>query len=70
MGRVSGMEISSRGLIFGGFLNPWDEKISIPETRPIRKSYSSPLLCTFHVFAVALCSVQTKNFYVTLTRRN
>jgi hypothetical protein len=30
---------SSRGLIFGGFFNPWDEEISIPETRPIRKSY-------------------------------
>jgi hypothetical protein len=29
---------SSRGLIFGGFFNPWDEKISIPETRPIRIS--------------------------------
>ena len=32
---------SSRGLIFGGFFNPWDEEISIPETRPIRKSYIS-----------------------------
>ena len=31
--------ISSLGLIFGGFFNPWDEEISIPETRPIRKSY-------------------------------
>jgi hypothetical protein len=30
---------SSRGLIFRGFFNPWDEEISIPETRPIRKSY-------------------------------
>jgi hypothetical protein len=30
---------SSRGLIFRGFSNPWDEEISIPETRPIRKSY-------------------------------
>ena len=30
---------SSRGLIFGGFFNPWDEEIPIPETRPIRKSY-------------------------------
>ena len=25
--------------IFGGFFNPWEEEISIPETRPIRKSY-------------------------------
>jgi hypothetical protein len=31
--------VSSRGLIFGDFFNPWDEEISIPETRPIRKSY-------------------------------
>ena len=31
---------SSLGLIFGGFFNPWDEEISIPETRPIRKSYT------------------------------
>ena len=33
--------VSSLGLIFGGFFNPWDEEISIPETRPIRKSYIS-----------------------------
>ena len=31
--------VSSLGLIFGGFFNPWDEEISIPETRPIQKSY-------------------------------
>jgi hypothetical protein len=31
--------LTSRGLSFGGFFYPWDEKISIPETRPIRKSY-------------------------------
>ena len=31
--------VSSLGIIFGGFFNPWDEEISIPETRPIRKSY-------------------------------
>ena len=30
--------VSSLGLIFGGFFNPWDEEISIPETQPIRKS--------------------------------
>ena len=47
---VSGMEISSSrglkktlklapGLIFGGFFNPWEEEISIPETQPIWKSY-------------------------------
>ena len=30
---------SSRGLLFGGFFNPWDEEIFIPETRPIRESY-------------------------------
>ena len=35
--------VSSLGLIFGGFFNPWDEEISIPETRPIRKSYISRL---------------------------
>ena len=29
---------SSRGLIFGGFFNPWDEEISIPDIRLIRKS--------------------------------
>ena len=34
--------VSSLGLIFGGFFNPWDEEISIPETRPIRKSYILP----------------------------
>ena len=33
--------VSSLGLIFGGFFNPWDEEISIRETRPIRKSYIS-----------------------------
>jgi hypothetical protein len=33
------VSFSSRGLTFGGFFNPWDEEISIPETRPIRKSY-------------------------------
>ena len=27
------------GLIFGGFFNPWDSEISIPETRPIQKSH-------------------------------
>ena len=26
------------------FFNPWDEEISIPETRPIRKSYIFKLL--------------------------
>ena len=30
-------------LIFGGFFNPWDEEIPIPETRPIRKSYNHKL---------------------------
>ena len=30
---------SSHRLIFGGFFNPWDEEIPIPETRPIRKFY-------------------------------
>ena len=29
---------TSRGLIFGGFFNPWDEEISIPDIRLIRKS--------------------------------
>ena len=32
-------KLTSRGLIFGGFFNPWDEEISIPDTRLIRKSY-------------------------------
>jgi hypothetical protein len=32
---------SSRGLIFGGFFNPWDEEISIPDIRLIRKSLIS-----------------------------
>ena len=27
----------------GKLFNPWDEEISIPETRPIQKSYISPL---------------------------
>ena len=35
LGRVS---FTSRGLIFGGFFNPWDEEISIPDIRLIRKS--------------------------------
>jgi hypothetical protein len=26
-------KLTSRGLIFGGFFNPWDEEISIPETQ-------------------------------------
>ena len=30
-------------VIFGGFFNPWDEEISIPETQPIRKSYISSI---------------------------
>ena len=29
---------SSRGLIFGGFFNPWDGEIAIPETWLIQKS--------------------------------
>ena len=39
---------SSRGLIFGGFFNPWDEEISIPKTRPIRKSYILVYSPDFH----------------------
>ena len=31
-------KLTSRGLIFGGFFNPWDEEISIPDIRLIRKS--------------------------------
>ena len=42
LGRVS---FTSRGLIFGGFFNPWDEEISIPDTRLIRKSY----ICTMYI---------------------
>ena len=34
------MIVKSRGLIFGGSFNPWDEEISIPETLPIRKSFA------------------------------
>ena len=33
------LSIYGRGLTSGGFLNPWDEEISIPETRPIRKIF-------------------------------
>ena len=36
LGRVS---FTSRGLIFGGFFNPWDEEISIPDIH----SFGNPL---------------------------
>ena len=49
--------VSSLGLIFGGFFNPWDEEISIPETRPIRKSYI-PL--TMMVKITSKCSMNLK----------
>ena len=39
--------VSSLGLIFGGFFNPWDEGISIPDIRLIRKSLIY-LICSLY----------------------
>ena len=50
---------SSLGLIFGGFFNPWDKEISIPETWPIRKSLIS------HQFTKqSIASTTTQKFVI------
>ena len=69
--------VSSLGLIFGGFFNPWDEEISIPETRPIRKSYisrASPekycydrvVQCSFN----KICAQKSHSFSQSYSSRN
>ena len=57
--------VSSLGLIFGGFFNPWDEEISIPETRPIRKThiflYESIYAMTIEKFLYLYTLFETEN---------